>query len=239
MTVDVTNLGGQLEDNTARNVLLQIYLASGMMLSNEMLDQCTITGLNISCALDDIQDQGTSTLGLSIQADSPGRRNVVSAVSSFDDADHTSMQADDRFSNNTAETQFTIVERANFGLNVRANKPTFAFNEEFVFFILLETNETDSTLGNVDIYFTVEGPGVGPLYLSDLLPTISAVPVPLLSNWAPDTVPETEILRLILPDTIPIGDYTWSIIFNTTGTDVLEQSNHLSQASFTHQIGSE
>lgn len=238
LTLDVKNLGGQLQDNTATNVLLQIYLASGMTVVSEMLDGCTIVDINISCKLDDIQEQGSSSLVLSVTAGNLGRRNVVSTVASYNDSDHTSLQADDVFSNNTSETQFTIIERANFGLNVRANKSSYDYNEEFVFFILLEPDQADAELGNIDIYFKVQPPQGDPVYISDLLPSISATPVPLLSNWMPEFVPDTEILRFVLPGTVPTGAYTWSMIFNKAGTDVLEESNHQSRADFSHQLNS-
>ena len=239
LTLDVSNLGGQQQDNTAKNVLLQVYLASGMTVVGEMLDGCTVVDINISCELDDIVEQGSSTVVLSVTADSLGRRNVVSTVSSYNDSDHTSLQADDKFSNNTSETQFTIIERANFGLNVRASKSVYEFNEEFAFFVLLETNQVDAELGSVDVYFQVQPPEGDPVYISDLLPSISATAVPLLSNWMPESLPDTEILRFNLPDTVPTGAYTWSLIFNKSGTDVLQQSNHQSRADFTHQLNSD
>ena len=108
-----------------------------------------------------------------------------------------------------------------------------------MFYVLLETNAADADLGNVDIYFSVETPDGDTVYLTDLLPSISATPIPLLSNWMPDSVPDTEILRFPLPDSAPVGDYTWSLIFSRTGTDFQSESNHLSRAGYTHQLNSD
>ena len=246
LALDVSNLGGQLADNTARNVLLTSYLGTGMAVSSEgtMPQGCTISGLEINCSLTDIPDQGQHTVEFLLTSQSLGRRSVISTVRSFDDAQRTKLQADDRFSNNTAETEFTIADRSNFGPGISGNKTSFQTGDALDLSIRIETTAADAALGPVALYFTVQLPDGNTFYITDLdLATlvpigISTVPTAFfnLTSWEPTYLGDTAILKLPALPELPAGTYKWSIIFARPGTDVRISSSRLSEASFTHSF---
>lgn len=236
--LDVTNLGGQLEDNTARNILVAVNLASGMSVTGSLPQGCEIESQYIQCTIPDLPAEEMTTLEFNLASQLLGRRNVVSTVSSFDDAAHTKLQADDRASNNISETQYVIVDRVNYGINIRTDKASYAQGDGFQLFLKLGTKEADLELGPIALYLTAETAGVGPVYITDLNLSTSAEPKSFLGldSWLPIALGDTNIFSLPALPPLPAGNYTWSLIMGKPGEDVRQESNQVSKASVTHQI---
>jgi len=237
--VTVANLGGQREDNTANNVVAWIFLANGMTRQGDLPSICVEENAVITCDIGELPEQGQVELDLGVIADNLGRRNIVSKVAAFEDSLATIMLPDDRFSNNEAEIRFTVVERPNFGVNVRAEKQQYAYNETLRFYAKLDTNAADLAFGGIDLYLAVQAGAGPPVYIADLTPTLSGAPVALLSDWTPVSVPDTEVLSVVIPPGVAPGEYTWSLIFARTGSDVTQEENQLSRAEFPHSIVSD
>ncbi len=234
--VDVTNLGGQLSDNTARNLSLNTYLANGISPSGELPDGCQFGDLTIDCDLEDLDVQQTTSFNFLMSAGSLGRRPIVSSIASYFDPERTSLQWDDRLSNNVNGIDFNIFERVNFGLNIRANKTSYVWGEPFEFYFKIDMNEDEQGLGRVDVYFYVELPDGSLIYIVDLLPEISVESIPLMSDWQPSILPDTQLLSFPMPGQIPIGEYTWSIVFVRAGGNIDLPADRLSSMSFVHDV---
>lgn len=236
LEVDITNIGGQLSDNTARNLLLNTYLAGGMSLISELPNGCQFGDLTIGCNMADLDAQQSRSFNFLVAAESRGRRPILSSIASFDDAARTSLQWDDRQSNNVDGIDFNIIERVNFGLNVRASKISYLIGEQFDFFLKIDTNDADQSLGRVDVYFTVEISGASPIYIISLLGENTSEPIPLARSWQPFSVPDTHLIGFPFPEQIPVGEYIWSIIFVRTGGDINQEADRLSAMSFVHTL---
>ncbi|MDP7456247.1 MAG: hypothetical protein QGF62_06720 [Gammaproteobacteria bacterium] len=234
--VDITNIGGQLSDNTARNLSLNTYLGSGMSLISELPNGCQFGDLIIGCDMEDLDAQQSNSFSFLVNAGSLGRRSIVSGIASYNDSARTSLQWDDRQSNNVDGIDFSIVERVNFGLNVRASKTSYALGEQFDFYLKMDTNDADQSLGPVDIYFNVAIPGGAVFYIVSLLGENTLVPTPLATNLQPFTLPDTHLIGFPFPDQIPIGEYNWSVIFVRPGGDVNQGTDWLSSMSFVHTV---
>ena len=93
-----------------------------------------------------------------------------------------------------------------------------------------------SYLGAVDLCLSMVLPDGSTFYLTDLAPSITTTPTPILTNWSPGSFPSTPILNLPLPEGLPLGDYSWKLAFTRTNQSISNSDGWLAQGRAVHGV---
>ncbi|MBT3427326.1 MAG: hypothetical protein HN432_11995 [Gammaproteobacteria bacterium] len=102
LTLTVRNLGGQSEDNTATNVLVQTFLPLDLD-APTLPAQCSNLNMLVSCEFASLAESDVLTLEFGYQFTSEGSYTFVSSVSAYEDEARTLQQPDETYTNNIAE----------------------------------------------------------------------------------------------------------------------------------------
>ena len=178
-------------------------------------------------------DQFTNTYALEQSADIYSTNAVdFNIPGSYDIA----LYARDTAGNLSLPSTATIkVEEKGFVLDLSTNQSSFTSGNTLTLSTAATLGSRDYT-GAVDLYLEIILPDGSTFFLSDLSPSISATPTPILGRWSPDTFPSTPILSFPLPEGLTPGNYTWKITFTKTGQSYNNASGWLAQGRVVHGI---
>lgn len=238
LSVSIANLGGQQQDNTARNVQFVSSLTSGLAIQGNLPEGCSLAGPVLTCNLGDIAEQQSTALQFNLAADSVGRQLVSSTVKAYNDPARTSQQSDSPLSNNQVGSELRVVERSAFGVNLRGNRTQYRSGDDLQIAAKFDVTAADAAIGAVDLYFAVRLADGNTLYLASPEPVISAEPVPFLGvvGWTPYSVPDSTILSVPSLPALPPGNYVWTLTLTAAGSDVRQLNSRIAEASFSHSI---
>ena len=114
--IEVTNNGGQEEDDTADNLLILTYSEPQLPKPASLPEGCQAEVGLVMCTKDELVAEDRFGYTLNFEFSDVGKVRFTSTVAAFENADYTLQQADDQWSNNVVDEVVTVSEGAGGGI---------------------------------------------------------------------------------------------------------------------------
>jgi len=114
--IEVTNNGGQEEDDTADNLLILTYSEPQLPKPASLPEGCQGEVGLVMCTKDELVAEDRFGYTLNFEFSDVGKVRFTSTVAAFENADYTLQQADDQWSNNVVDEVVTVSEGAGGGI---------------------------------------------------------------------------------------------------------------------------